>query len=829
MAEPNNEGQSDGNFWEDLDIDLPGEDANMAHPENSDDPSESQNEPVVDDVLTVDESTVDEGDVSENVYYEAPESDAVEVQTGGHESQESNESPLVNENFDTSNETGAEEPAAAFRSKHTSLECLGLVARHHGLDVSAERLIHDYGLEQEEPSLRRVLRIAKDAGFKIKHTRLTWKHLRKMDQAFPAIARLKNGNYVIMVGLRKVEKEDGTVAEEIAIFDPLADRKDFIFLDQKTFEESWKGETLLTKRNFSMLDADQPFSLRWFLPEIFRQRTAFIDVAVAVVFLNLIALVVPLFFQIVIDKVLVNYAISTLQVLTVGIVIALVFDAVLSYLRGYLLLHATSKIDIRVATRTFQHMLKLPMNFFEKTTAGVLIKHMQQTSQIREFLTGSLFLTLLDSTALFIFLPILYVYSVPLTMVVLLFAVLLGINIGLLLGPYRRRLEALYMAEGERQSLLVETIHGIQTVKALSMEPVQRKNWDQSSAQAVSMHFKVGKISITATTISKLLEQLLTVTIVCFGAHLVFGKTMSVGELVAFQMISGRVTGPLVKLVSLVHSYQQCALSVRMLGSVMNSPAEAGVGHGLRPIYDGDLEFENISFSYAPASPPALDRVSFKIPAGSVVGVVGRSGSGKTTLTRMIQGMYRPQSGIIRVDRLDIRELDISHLRQNIGVVLQDNFLFRGTVRENIAMAKPNCSFQEVVYVAKMAGAAEFIERLPQSYDTMLEENGANLSGGQKQRLAIARALLKDPRILIFDEATSALDPESEAIVQRNLKKIASGRTVVIVSHRLATLIGCDHIVVLERGRVEMVGTHRQLLEKCRVYQELWYQQTGQA
>ena len=369
----------------------------------------------------------------------------------------------------------------------------------------------------------------------------------------------------------------------------------------KKFEKSWKGEVLLTKRTYSMLDSNQPFSLKWFLPEIFRQRTAFTDVAIAALFIHLIALVVPLYFQIVIDKVLVNYAISTLQVLTVGICIALVFDAILGFMRSYLLLFATSKIDIRVATRTFGHMLKLPMDFFDHITAGVLTKHMQQTNQIREFLTGSLFLTLLDSTALLIFLPILMFYSVPLTGIVLLFSLMLAINIGVLLGPYRRRLEALYNAEGERQAMLVETIHGIQTVKALSMEPVQRKAWDQSSAQAVAMNFKVGKISITATTISKLLEKLLTVIVVWYGATLVFGKQLSVGELVAFQMISGRVTGPLVQLVGLVHSYQQCALSVRMLGTVMNHKPEAGIGLWARDrSFDGHLEFENVTFQYAP-------------------------------------------------------------------------------------------------------------------------------------------------------------------------------------------------------------------------------------
>jgi ATP-binding cassette subfamily B protein len=712
------------------------------------------------------------------------------------------------------------------RGKHTSLQCLALIARHHTVDVSADRLIHDYSLEHDEPSLKRVLRIGKDIGLKIRHTRLRWKQLVKLDQAFPAMIRLANGNYVIAVGMRDSE-EDGETVQKIAVFDPLASDQGFIFLTREKFESSWEGEVILAKKTSKLLDTNQKFGLRWFIPEVTRQWRSFVNVAVAAIFIHIIALVVPLYFQIVIDKVLVNYAQATLKVLTVGICIALIFDAILGYLRSYLLLYATSKIDVRVATRTFGHLMKLPLNFFEHITAGVLTKHMQQTSQIREFLTGSLFLTLLDSTALFLFLPILLYYSVPLTIVVLIFAGMLCVNIGVLLIPYRRRLEALYNAEGERQAMLVETIHGIHTVKALSMEPVQRKHWDDSSAQAVAMHFRVGKISIAATTISKLLEKLLTVVVVFYGASLVLGKQMSVGELVAFQMISGRVTGPLVQLVSLVHSYQQCALSVRMLGTVMNRDAEPGIGRGLRPLIDGEMQFEGVTFRYDPTAAPALDDVSFMIPRGKITGIVGRSGSGKTTLTRMIQGMHQPQSGIIRIDKLDMRELDISHVRQNIGVVLQDNFLFRGSIRDNVAMAKTNASFQEVVYVARLAGAAEFVERMPQSYDTMLEENGSNLSGGQKQRLAIARALLKEPKILIFDEATSALDPESEAIIQRNLKMIAKGRTVVVVSHRLTTLTDCDQIIVMERGKIDMIGTHQQLLQSCKVYQELWYQQTG--
>ena len=436
---------------------------------------------------------------------------------------------------------------------------------------------------------------------------------------------------------------------------------------------------------------------------------------------------------------------------------------------------------------------------------------------------------LLDSTALFVFLPILFFYSSTLSFVVLGFSAALAAVIGVLLGPYRRRLEALYAAEGDRQAMLVESIHGIQTVKALSMEPIQRRKWDEKSAQSVAMHFHVGKISITARSISKLLEKAMTVTLVWVGAMLVFDNSLSVGALVAFQMIAGRVTGPLVQLVSLVHSYQEAALSVRMMGQVMNRPVEPGMGRGLRPSIQGRMEFENVTFHYSPTSPPALDHVSLNIPAGSVVGIVGRSGSGKTTLTRLMQGLYEMQGGLIRFDGMDIREYDLAHLRRNIGVVLQENFLFRGSVRENISMSKTNATFQEVVQASKLAGAAEFIERLPQSFDTILEENGANLSGGQKQRLAIARALLTDPRILIFDEATSALDPESEAIIQANLAKIAKGRTVIIVSHRLSTLTRCDAIVVIERGKIENMGTHQQLLNQSKVYKELWYQQMGRA
>ena len=682
-------------------------------------------------------------------------------------------------------------------------------------------------MAHEEPNLRKLLRIASDHKFKAKYTKLNWKQLQKGGKAWPIMARLSNGNWVILVGLREDVAEDGETVQKIAVYDPLAAGQGFLFITQAQLEGKWDGHVLLLKRTFSILDKEQPFGFGWFIPEFAKQWRTFVDVGIAALVLHLIALVTPLYFQIVIDKVLVNSAVDTLRVITIGIGIALLFDMVLNYLRSYLLLYATSKVDIRVSTRTFRHMMNLPMTFFEHITAGVLTKHMQQSSKIREFLSGSVFMTVLDSTALVIFLPLLFWYSSELALIVVFFAALLMVTIGVLLGPYRRRLEELYVAEGGRQAMLVETIHGVQTVKALSMEPAQRKKWDDASAQSVSSHFRVGHISAIATSLSKYFEKMMTVVVIFWGASLVAGNELSIGSLIAFQMIAGRVTGPLVQLVSLVHSYQETKLSVRMLGTVMNHAPEQGLGRGLRIDVRGQLEFDKVSFQYSSTAAPALDRVSFQVPAGSILGIVGRSGSGKTTITRLIQGMYQAQSGVVRIDGLDMRELDISHVRSNLGVVLQENFLFRGTVRENISMAKSNASFQEIVYAARLAGAAEFVERMPQSYDTMLEEGGSNRSGGQKQRLAIARALLTDPKILILDEATSALDPESEAILQKNLNKIAAGRTLVIVSHRLSTLTHCDQIIVLKDGQIEGKGKHPQLLESCGTYQDLWRQQSG--
>ncbi len=706
---------------------------------------------------------------------------------------------------------------------HTAIQCLTAVAQHHGLQINPERLIDDYALRAEEPGNGLLLRIAADIGLKAKVDKLSWDRLMAQGGVFPLLARLNDGNMVIVVGVRS-DEGDG----QVALLNPINANATVAMVPRAEFERRWDGDVLFVKRQHKFSDPNQPFSLRWFIPEILKQKAAFRDIFIAAVAMQLLALASPIFFQLVIDKVLTHQSITTLWVLAVGIVLALLFDATFGFLRQTLTLAASNKIDMRLTRRVFSHLLSLPIDFFETTSAGVVTRHMQQLEKIRSFLTGRLFFTALDLISLLVFIPILFTYSFQLTLIVLLFTALIATVVVTMIPTFQRRLNALYAAEGQRQAMLVEAIHGMRTVKALAIEPSQRRIWDQRSAEAITMHFRVGQISIAGNAITDFLGKMMPVTLIVIGAQAVFDNTLSVGALIAFQMLAGRVTGPLISIVGLVNEYQETALSVRMLGEVMNRAPEGRAGaNGLRPVLQGDIRFDEVTFRYPGAQAMALNKASFTIEQGTVVGIVGRSGSGKTTLTKLIQGLYPVEEGIVRFDGIDAREIELSHLRRQIGVVLQENFLFRGTVRENLSITKPDATFEELVEAAAAAGADEFIERLPMGYDTMLEENAANLSGGQKQRLSIARTLVAKPRILILDEAASALDPESEAIFINNLSRIAVGRTVVMISHRLSTLVNADKIMVMQQGRLMDAGRHEELLTRSETYQHLWNQQTS--
>jgi ATP-binding cassette subfamily B protein len=643
------------------------------------------------------------------------------------------------------------------------------------------------------------------------------------------MARLNNGAYVVVLQTsvtRPVSADGESSGEMVVLFNPRAPEANLFPIPREEFLQHWTGEIILIKRPYKLSDTNRRFGLGWFVPEFWRQRALLRNVVLAALAMHVLALAVPIFFQIVIDRVLVYLSISTLVVILIGVCIAIGFDGILNWLRGYFVLRTASRIDIRVAKTTFDHLMRLPISFFEQQLAGVVTKHMQQGSVIREFLTGRLITTLLDLPALLVFLPLMMWYSTWLTVVVLGVTLLLAGIIAAMIQPYRRRLRKLYQAEAQRQSLLVESIHGMRTVKSLNLEPRRQESWENAAAEAVRTYVQVGKISLAANTFSQFIERALTIAIVAVGSFLVFDHKLTVGELVAFNMLSSRVISPVLQLIGLLNNYQEVLMSVEMLGNVMNQPTEQ-TQRGLTPPLRGDIELDRVTFRYPNTDRPALRDVSVRMPAGSMIGIVGRSGSGKTTLSALLQGLYYTGEGAIRIDGHNIKDIDLAFLRGQSGVVPQEPFLFRGSIKDNIRMGQPTATFEDIVLAARQAGADEFIQQLPQRYDTILEEGAVNLSGGQKQRLSIARALLRRPRIIIFDEATSALDPESEAIVVRNLAQISKGRTTIVISHRLQTIREADMIMVLDDGNLADTGTHGQLLERNAIYRHLWAQQTA--
>jgi ATP-binding cassette subfamily B protein len=710
---------------------------------------------------------------------------------------------------------------AQMQGGDSALKCLVEVARLRGVDTSVDRLKHDYVLDAGEPNTTRLLAICRDIGLKARSVTMSWRSLMEIGQAVPAIARLANGNCVLVTGVGNV---NGTPV--VFLRDPLVAESTPMPVDETRFTNAWTGDILLIKRDGVTEEEERPFGFSWFLPVIGEHRGIFRDIGIAAIILSVLSMGLPIFIQIIIDRVLVHQAIGTLNVLLIGMGIVIVFETLFGVLRQYLTLYATNKMDAQVGVRTFAKLVSLPMEFFERSPTGVVTKNIQQTERIRQFLTGQVFNTAIDAIGLIVLIPLMFFYSTPLAVIVLASALILSLLILFMVPIFKRQMQELYASEAQLQSFLVESIQGMRTVKSLALDARQRQSWDSRLARTIENRFKVAKFRMIAEAMIGPVDKITQTAIMGLGAYLVFDGSMMVGALIGFKLVAARVTQPLVSMAGMIQQFQEMALSVRMLGTIMNHPSEQGrSGRGLRAPIEGEVEFQDVRFTYPGAYRPALDNISFTIPKGSVVGVMGRSGSGKTTLTRMLQALHAPQQGMIKIDGHDLREIDLDHLRTNIGVVLQESFLFRGTIRENIGVAKPGATFEQIVAAARLAGADEFIEQLPRGYDTLLEEGSSNLSGGQRQRLAIARALLIDPPIMIFDEATSALDAESEAIVQANLQNIARGRTLIIISHRLASLVACDQIMVMDQGKLADVGRHADLLNRCEVYRSLWYKQ----
>ena len=553
------------------------------------------------------------------------------------------------------------------------------------------------------------------------------------------------------------------------------------------------------------------------------------DVLLASLVLSILTILPALMVMTVIDQVVTHQSLSTLVLMSLLIGVAMLSETLLGYARRQLILVVGARVDAKLNLHVFQRILRLPLDYFERNQAGYIWSMTGlQINKIREFLTGKLLTTMLDLVTLVVLLPILFVLQPVLSWMVLLAAGLIAGVIVAFMKPMSRRVKRYIDAETAKSSVMVETLHGIRTVKSLALETQQKERWDACVAEATQTKIAAGRFANLPQMLITPIEGFMQRGVLLVGAYITLTSpsTVGVGGLVAFMMLSARVAQPLASLAKLMEDIGEVRTATHLAASVLNQrPESADPSAGLRPRFQGGISFNKVSYSYPGTTNPALDRVGFGIGPGTVLGVVGRSGSGKSTLTRLLQGITREYTGHLSIDGIDLRDINLSHLRRNLGVVLQENFLFRGTIADNILAGRPGLTLSDAIHAARLAGAAEFIERLPSGFETLIEEGSPNLSGGQRQRLAIARALVHDPRILILDEATSALDPESEALVNANLAHMARGRTMVIVSHRLSSLTNCDAILVLDQGRVLDLGPHAELLGRCPVYQQLWHQQ----
>jgi subfamily B ATP-binding cassette protein HlyB/CyaB len=553
------------------------------------------------------------------------------------------------------------------------------------------------------------------------------------------------------------------------------------------------------------------------------------DVLVASFFLQLMALITPLFFQVVIDKVLVHKGITTLEVLALGLLVVSVFEVLMGGLRTYLFSHTTSRVDAELGSKLFSHLTHLPLAYFQARRVGDSVARVRELETIREFLTSSAQTVVLDLFFAIVFLAVMWLYSPALLLIVLITLPLYAVVV-MVVGPMlRRRLDEKFVRGAENQSFLVEAVTGVETIKALAVEPQAQNRWDKQLAGYIQASFRASMLANWGSQAVQLIHKLATVALLFFGARLVIDGKLTVGELVAFNMLAGQVAGPVLRLAQLAQDFQQARIAVERLGDILNSPTEpaSSPSRASLPAVDGRIALEHVSFRYRPEGQEVLSSVSLEIAPGEILGVVGPSGSGKSTLTKLIQRLHTPERGRVLVDGVDLSMVDPAWLRRQVGVVLQENLLFNRSVRENIAMADPAMPMSRVVEVAKLAGAHDFILELPEAYDTRIDERGGNLSGGQRQRLAIARALAIDPKILIFDEATSALDAESEEVIQDNLKRMSAGRTVIIIAHRLSAVRQANRIVTLERGRITETGTHEDLLRAGGRYSLLYTKQMG--
>jgi subfamily B ATP-binding cassette protein HlyB/CyaB len=694
------------------------------------------------------------------------------------------------------------------------LIALVMMLRFQGLGVDPEQIRHQFG--GIPIGLPEMLRCAKGFGLKASLSVTNWARLP--NTPMPALAALRDGGFLLL----GKAGEDKTIVLEPGHPRPTV-------MTQAELEAVWDGRLVLMTKRATLTDLSRRFDITWFLSAVHKYRRLLSEVLLASFFLQLFALVSPLFFQVVVDKVLVHHSMSTLDVLAVGLIAIALFETILGVLRTYLFSHTTNRIDVELGARLFRHLLALPIGYFQARRVGDSVARVRELENIRNFLTSSGLTLVIDLFFTVVFIAVLFFYSPLLTWIVLA-SFPFYIAISAAATPlFQKRLDEKFKRGAENQAFLVETVTGIETLKAMAVEPQMQRRWEEQLAGYVAASFRVISLGNVASQIVQFVSKLVTAVTLYMGAKLVISGGLTVGELVAFNLLAGRVSAPVLRLAQTWQDFHQARLSVARLGDILNTTPEPAFNPSRMALsaIRGDISFEHVTFRYRIDGPEILHDVSLDFPAGQVIGIVGTSGSGKSTLAKLVQRLYLPESGRVLIDGVDVAQVDPARLRRQIGVVLQDSMLFNCSVRDNIALVDPAIPVENVISAATLAGAHDFILKLPEGYDTIVGERGSSLSGGQRQRIAIARALIANPRILIFDEATSALDYESESIVQQNMAQMAQGRTVLIIAHRLSSLRIADRVITIERGRLIEDGSHHELIEAGGRYATLHRLQAG--